>query len=187
MRPGLVVIGAVLIVLGGGVLGTTLTVPSGGGNGVSHDLKIDLAPGASARTLVYGVNATGSVLAIAWSATGPAVVAVDSAPGCHGTASACTPGAAVAAWSSNRSGAWSTDGSVAFPLLVTVRDAGESNLSIDLVVSVSAAANPALPSLTLLIDLIAGVALTAIGGLALFLGLFLRSGVFARPPRPGPG
>lgn len=189
MRPGLVVVGALLLLLAASLLYGVMSQASGHGHVTTHLLSFELPAGETTSAFGWGTNGSVVSVALSWRASS-SVEAVLSAPtGCQASAASCATGTVLAQWGPNLSGAWAAAGSSSFPLLLRFTNAGAATASVT-VSLVAAAAPPApLAPWVLASALLSAATLLAVGGVSLFLGLFLRGGVFrppAAPPSRGP-
>ena len=187
MRPGLVAVGIAFLVIAGVVLYAVVTLPSGSDARTTRILHAQIPQGSSAAAFVWGFNGSSVALALTWH-TDLAVNATLSEPtGCRGgDPSTCAPGTVLVGWSGNTSGAWATAGAPTFPLLLLVHHPGAGIAAMSAAVTATQATVAPFSTWAYVAFLTAGITLGAIGGFALFLGLFLRSGVF-RPPSAPPG
>src|SRR4029077_4494814 len=71
MRPGLVAVGAILIVLGSAGIYAAVTAPSGTGETATHRILVGLPGLSTARAFGWGMNGSASVLVVSWQASGP--------------------------------------------------------------------------------------------------------------------
>ena len=181
MRPGLVFVGGVLVLLGVATIATFTLLPS-----VSHNttefvtLPQSFAAHGSGLALLSGDDSDAGTLSVSWRSSAPVNVSLYPAAGCRVAALACATGPATTSWSAVSAGNWSTSGRLAFPYLLVWTGAGPSggNLTASGTETRDVPVTPPLLT-TLLIDGAGGV-LAVIGGIAVFLGLFLRGGVYER-------
>jgi hypothetical protein len=117
-----------------------------------------------------------------WTATGLADVGLYPEADCTGTTS-CPSSSALANWTGRTNASWSHQGPLPFPLTLLAGPEGNLSITFSFVATTSVASAPAAGSLvSILVDLSSG-ALLVVGGLGIFLGLFLRSNPYG-PPRP---
>lgn len=186
MRPGLVAAGAALLLLGAAVVVGVLLAPGATVDASSRHLSVRLPGGAGTRLFGWGLNGSSVLLAIAWTSSAPIAASLYASGGCHdGT---CASGTLLASWSRNASGAWVASAPPAFPVVLVLDNLGNGTAQVAVGLTASAAVAASLPPWVELVTLVGGTALAAIGSLGVFLGLFLRSGVYpARsPPRAPP-
>lgn len=184
VRPGLVFTGGVLALLGVATIATFSFLAT-----TSHNTTEFVTPPlayaghASGATLLTGSDTGSGSLSVGWHSSSSLNVSLYSAPGCRVATVACASGPALAGWAVTTSGNWSTHGSLAFPFLVVWSSVGPlgGNITVSGTETTDVVVSPPLLT-TLLIDGAGGV-LAVIGGVAIFLGLFLRGGVYAGPPR----
>lgn len=182
VRPGLVTAGVLLAVLAAGMLLVVNLAPSSSQNRDWFTLPAQPIPtNSTSVALIQGTDSGRGTFTLHWSATAPARVALYSAVGCATASLACISAPPLASWGGNASGDWAASGDLRFPLLLAWSSPtgapGEFSAS-----AVEASPGPSpLPSLgVVLIDGGAAV-LAVLGGVAIFLGLFLRGGVYRGP------
>ncbi len=182
MRPGLVAIGIGLLVLGGAVVVAVFEGTEAGPGQSTHYVTIVLPSGENASAFVWGLNGSGVAFSLSWHASGK-VDAVLSAPsGCGPDPSHCSQGPVLVRWpAGTAAGAWSTSSPPSFPWLLRIVDPGPISVQVDVTTTAARAPVPAPVAWAYDIFLVAGAALAAIGALSLFLGLFLRGGIYRTP------
>jgi hypothetical protein len=181
-----VAVGVVLLVVAAGVVYALWSAPSGATVQSTRLFSIQLASNGNETAYLWGSNGSAHGFQLAWHSDQPVAGTLAASTGCHGSPPTCELGARLAHWDANRSGSWSTAGDPAFPLLLVFDDPGASPALVQVSQIGSSSGGPAYSSLAYISFLAAGAAVGAIGGLSLFLGLFLRGGVF-RPPSPEHG
>ena len=188
MRPGLVGSGAGLLLLAGLLVLAALTAPGNRGLQSSRTMAVALPVGASVSTYLWSDNASYSAEAIAWRSSGTVTVTLGPAAGCHGAASTCSGTPSIVTWRGNLSGAWSTSAPPGTEWLLRFTNGGGTSAAIQVAATTSVGAPAPDPTWALAVQLVASTTLAAVGAIALFLGLFLRGGVYRRPePPPDPG
>lgn len=140
-------------------------------------------PGASNSTVLTGESTfTGSVN-VEWQSALPLTVAIYGSQGCLPGTAGCGPWHALATFTAQPSGNWSAAGTLHFPLLFAWTNPGRA---AGPVLVTTTATQTGSASLSPLSEVFLGLgvgALGFVGGVALFLGLFLRGGVYrGRPP-----
>lgn len=152
-------------------------------------VSVELPADGSAATYLWALNGSTGALAVAWRASVPVAVVLATAAGCGPSPEACTGGSPIASWTSNTSGAWSGAAQPGDRWVLRMRDGGPSAASVSAVTTVIVPPAAATPTWVIAVELAAAVALGMVGGTALFLGVFLRGGVYRsreRPPPTGP-
>jgi hypothetical protein len=182
MRPGLALVGAVLLVLALAAL-VLVTFNSTGDRAVQRVWTIptgSLPANGTEFALLQGTNVSSGQLSVSWSGSLPASVRLYEVPGCRAAATACIQGPPIHAWPAAQSGNWSTSGPLVFPFLVVWNTSSPvpGNWGLTAVESVTTPVTPAIWQTAVLYA--TGAALAVIGAVALFLGLFLRAGAYAR-------
>jgi hypothetical protein len=144
-------------------------------------------PNETREALLVGTNTSSGTFTVSWQSTGAFEVALYDAPTCESASPVCVVGTPIAHWASNESGRWGTQGHLVFPYLLVWTDRVAPAAALQAVSeSTAQVSNPA-PVWATLATIGALVSLGAVGVLAFFLGLFLRGGVYRRPPRDPPG
>lgn len=181
MRPWLVFVGMLFLTLAGGLV-ASLLLASGGNTTtsttVTHPPVFSLAPNATATVPLSGFNGSSEQLTLNWVSTRPIHFVLQSPAGCSG---GCWTSSTLAIWLSNMTGSWQGSGPFHFPLLCLLHNPLTQSTNISLT-SRAVATSPTMPSLELELVVGAGAAaLFAVGGLAVFLGVFLRTNPYAGP------
>ena len=188
MRTGLVGLGVVVAVVGVGVLIAALSLSSPPGG--THTDVIDFVslPGHSfTNQSVVGEGQSSATVVVNWTATGTVNASLYQGAACGVAGGTCANGPALATWSGT-SGEWRMTGSVSFPWVLEIHNGGKVAVSFTgtLVESWPATASLDL-GWGLLVSLVGAVILMGIGGVAVFLGLFLRPGVYRPTGDDGEG
>ncbi|MCI4320913.1 MAG: hypothetical protein L3K18_01740 [Thermoplasmata archaeon] len=181
MRPWLVVLGTSFLLVGGGALVAILLLPppsiqqQSSAQLVSHATlpeSVGVFPFAGAS------NAMGS-LTVSWTSTARISVALNAAT-CSGGAASCS-GPVLAAWPLNSSGSlhWSGKLDSNYALAWTTPAHVYANVSATALVSWQVSPPATLAQITA--EVASGI-LAVVGGIGLFLGLFLRGDFRAAPP-----
>jgi hypothetical protein len=187
VRTGLLVAGAAVAIIGAGVLLASLTFSTGPTSTQFDPVLVPAVAGHSyfAQQL-QGVNESSASLSLIWSSSQYLLVAVYPAVSCPHLLGVCPSGTAVANWYGD-SGRWSTSGSVSFPLFLNLSNPNGTPAAFSAAFQESyTTSSLANPTWNLFLPLLGAVVLIAIGGVAVFLGLFLPKGVYsaARSTRP---
>jgi hypothetical protein len=183
VRPGLVTVGGLFVVLAVAALVSVNLFPTNTQVRDQNSLPAQpIAENATGVALLTGTNAAAGTFSVSWSASIPLTVALYAAPDCVVPRLGCAVGAPVWNTSRSTSGGWGAGAPFDFPyLLVWYSGPGpKGNFSASEVESYTVKAPMDLLS-SLLIDGVA-VALGVVGAVALFLGFFLRPGVYRTPP-----
>ena len=187
MRTGLLVAGAAVAVIGAGVLVATLTFSTGPIHMVFDPVSVSSLPGHSHYTPeLEGSNISSASIHLTWASSASLLVAIYPAVPCPDATSECAGGVAVASWWAN-SGSWSAGGTLSFPLFLNITNPNATSVSFSgsLVETYTTSALSD-PTWGLFVPLVGAVVLIAIGGVGIFLGLFLPEGTYATtraPPR----
>ncbi|MGP8071632.1 MAG: hypothetical protein ACLPZM_00670 [Thermoplasmata archaeon] len=185
MRTGLVVIGLALAIVGAGVTLSGFLAPVGT-DSMHARLNSISAPNIQFNEtrlpVIWMTNTSSGSLELSWSATYNLAVSVYQAVRCSTGSGFCTSGAAFVTWSSNTSGTWNRTGALSFPYLLSIHNSAQTIATLRATLAESFTVGPSsLPTWAMIIILAGGVTLVAIGALAVFLGLFLRPGVYSGP------
>jgi hypothetical protein len=184
MRPGLLIGGIAMVALAAAILVTAGLVPAAtnvldsSGVIVSHFYHED----EPVSEWVPGLNATSGILDIRWNGTGTFNVSLYRAGGCRLSDLSCVVSDRVDGWDSSPAGEYRVTGSILYPYYLVYTPLTASNGTFN--VTVLSANNDAvgLPLLTFILIAAGSIVLMAIGGMGIFLGLFLRGGVYGRRP-----
>jgi hypothetical protein len=185
VRTGLVVVGLAITLVGGALVGVLFLAGVGVDNSQVKSATFPvLGGGGTWNSTISLVPAAGGSLTLSWSSTGKTNVSLyGTGPCAPPTTGTCLSLPALVSWSANASGRWSTSGTIEATYVLATRDVGTTNLNFTYLASESypLSKSPLSPLAASLILVGAGL-LLGIGGVAVFLGLFLRGGVYARNP-----
>jgi len=183
VRPGLVTVGVVFLVLAGGALVTVNLLPAA--SAPQQDqftlAPTEVAPDGAGATSIPGTASSGAVLTVAWRTPGPLSVDLFPAGRCPSGSRTCNPAGAVATWSGLAGSRWSINGPEQFPYELVW--ASNSSVPMNFTATATETWNSTATSpiwTAVIVDAVA-VALGAVGAVAVFLGLFLRGGVYRGP------
>jgi|GEM_PF-404818 hypothetical protein len=192
VRTGLVVIGVALAVVGAGLTLSAFFEPGAPSlTQVNPVAAPNLQPDQPRTMVVWLQNTSSGTLELNWVSSSAVNVSVYLATNCAFVTSNthvqyCPDGPALATWPSASSGHWNTSGKISFPLLLNLEDLGPKAVNVNAVFDeVWSSTSPAVPTWIFLSTLAGGIACLSIGGVAIFLGLFLRGNVYSRPPEGG--
>jgi len=185
VRTWLVILGSVIAIIGAGLI-VTLFFLSGGPNTTSQ-LTFEnpgLAPHTPWPEVISLSTSSHVTLGLSWSSSGPANVSLTPAAPCSGSIGACPIGPAVFNWTLSLSGKGSTSSGNATEYILLVTNPGSGPIRFSAVVTVNYQAASPLPAWGWGLIAVGGLTLLAIGGIAVFLGLFLPGGVYGPPGEP---
>ncbi len=185
VRAGLFIAGAAVTIIGAGVLVASLTLATGPSKTLFDPVSVASLPGHGFYTpQLGGVNDSSASTHLAWSASSSVLVSIYPSVTCAGGKGVCSSGHALESWWAN-SGSWSASGNLAFPLFLNITNPNGTPVSFSGSVvesyTTSALANP---TWALFLPLIGAVVLIAIGGVGMFLGLFLPVGIYSGSRAP---
>lgn len=184
MRPWLVVIGVVFLTLAAGTLAALLFAGSGNQSTATTPTTYRLSgilPNATEELPFSGSGGASEQFSLVWQATGALHVVLRQTQPCSGS---CGGDPLLVAWPSNSSGDWSGSGPFHFPLLCDIQNVQSQPLNVTLS---GRAVSSSPTTLSLEFEVILGAAaagLFLVGGLAAFIGLFLRGSPFLPGPAP---
>jgi hypothetical protein len=180
MRPGLIVVGGLLCVLGAGVVSAFYLFPGPSYQQVERTgAPVGIAPSATANFSIVGLPGAVTRFDFQWGATPFASVAVYPAAACTGGGCGVAP---LVSWNASSGAHWTHAGSLAFPLVVLVHAPSNGSALFSYSAVTTVPAPPPMTGLTAILVDLAGGALLAIGGIAVFLGIFLRGNPYGPPP-----
>lgn len=185
VRPGLVTVGVAFLVLGAGTVASIYALPMQ----PTTDQQSTVVPlgfvagHGGGQASLSGTDSSAASFRVQWSSSVNLSVDLYDAPGCSASGS-CVLTNPVRSWTGNTSGDVTVTGALAFPFVLVWSNPSDASGSFQAQAVETYHAHGALPTLTLLlVDGTAGT-LILVGGVGLFLGLFLRGGVYRAPPGP---
>ncbi|MGA8302992.1 MAG: hypothetical protein WA691_08535 [Thermoplasmata archaeon] len=185
MRTGLLLAGLAVAVIGVGVILASLSFPTGP-SGTQLDTLSAPTIQAHATLLeeVVGVNESSAQVNLVWAASQEMDVALYSPGPCPHSGGTCPTGAPIISWVGD-TGKWSASGSLSFPLYLNLTNPNGTiaTFSGTLVETYSTSVLTD-PTWSLFVPLLGAVVLIAIGGVAIFLGMFLGRGVYSGSTAP---
>jgi len=184
VRPWLVVIGMVFLTLALGSA-ATLYFAIQGTSTVSTTVTSPptFSVGAHGTQVLFfsGSNGSSERFSLSWHSTGPLSVQLEEPPTC---AASCGDRLLLWSWPSNLTGAWAGNGPFTYPLVCVLQNLLSRTANVTLTARV-VATTPTHPSLGFVVIVGAGAgALFIVGGLAIFLGLFLRGNPYGLQAAP---
>ncbi|MFZ1024511.1 MAG: hypothetical protein WAN87_10310 [Thermoplasmata archaeon] len=182
MRPWLVGIGTALVVVGVGTFALLLSLPPTTLTTI-HTFQGEVGAHTFNGFPLWMENTSLGSLELNWTSVQPLTFALYHPTLCS-RFPACPLGTPVMTWTSMVSGYWSTSGSLSFPYLLNITNTAGAPASFLAAFTESFTVHTGpIPPVTELFVYTGGAILTVIGALAVFLGLFLRGGVYRGPPR----
>jgi hypothetical protein len=184
VRPWLVVVGIIFLTL---AIGTATTIYfAGQGNPVRStvpfDLPLTLTPGENETVNPAWSNGTSELFSLTWHSSVPVEVTLESPAGCATRSGPCWSTSVLDSWDATTFGMWGGHGPFHYPLQCILENPENVTASVT-VTSIASSTNPS--HLPLLVELALGAGaagLFVVGGLAIFLGLFLRSDPYGPEP-----
>ena len=188
MRLRLVVTGIAVALVGGGLVASIFIASDAPPPSVNSQAAWAMVRAGTSDNLSYSLTATSSgSLTLGWGASVPASVVLWRGVPCATAKGTCVGSTPLAIWPFNSTGRWWTAGTIGSVYVVSVADGAFANLEFNdtLRESFTGSSHPLAAPMWLL-TLTGGGILLAIGGVAVFLGLFLPSGVYSRVPDDPP-
>lgn len=189
MRTGLVIIGLVILVVGAAVFLTVgLFPPTHSVSTITSSSFLASAPPngtVGGHAGILPAQPQGAVL-LAWQANASVGLQFFDEDGCHIFVDNTCKGTPLVSWPLNSSGVYASASSLICSCYAIPSNphAWEVGISGQLFVTYPTVVN-SLSEASYIAIVLASLILLLIGGLALFLGLFLRGHLFRRPPPPG--
>jgi hypothetical protein len=187
VRSGLAFTGVAVALIGVGVLLVAVSLSSGTSGSIVEGVSAPLIlPNTNYTHVIPSSPQKSANVVFDWSATHPVQVALYVAGACaNNTPNYVCPSGPALYMKSGTSGGWPYTGSVSEPYLLVVQNPNGVPAALNGTLVESYPASSTFGSGVNLIVLVAGsVVLIGIGSLALFLGLFLRGGVYGPKPEP---
>lgn len=175
--------GTALAVVGAGVVASlALTMESSQATRTGVASVNDLAASTGTLMLVPAVPTGDGAAELTWSASAPSEVWWFEEVPCTPEPGLCIVGGALAHWSGTPTGEWSWHGSVSnyYGLVVEATSNRSVNFSASFAESYPVLSH-LLPTVPFVWTMVGGSVLLGIGGMAVYLGLFLPSGVYSTP------
>jgi hypothetical protein len=180
VRPWLVGIGTALVVIGVGTFALLLSLPPTTQTTITS-FQGDAGPRANIGFPLWMQNSSQGSLELSWTSGQPLSLVLYHPTGCS-RFPACRLGTPVMTWNSMVSGSWSTSGSLSFPYFLNISNGADASVAYRAAFTESFTVHTGvIPPVTELFVYTGGAILTVIGALAVFLGLFLRGGVYRGP------
>jgi hypothetical protein len=181
MRTGLVLVGTALALLGAVTVATAVSYNAP--TPVTHESTTQSswtvpALGRMTTPELWGLNGS---FAVSWTASSVLDVVLT---GTHCPSQPPCDTAPVANWTAQAAGNWQSSGMPAYPYQLAFSNPNHASAAVALTAhSTITTPVPATDVWVPVLSTVAGGVVLAIGAMALFLGLFLRRGVYAvRPP-----
>jgi len=179
VRPWLVILGSAIAIIGGGLIITLFLFSSG--PTTTTLLNFDnpaVGPHTDWPEAFTRSTAVPGSVGLSWNSSAPATVTLTPAVLCDTPLGVCPDGPPVLSWTSATSGEGTVSSANASAYILDVEN--PSNATLRFTASVTVSYHPGPPLSTWAWGLIAlgGITLLGIGGVAVFLGLFLPGGVY---------
>ncbi|MFY9717256.1 MAG: hypothetical protein WAK40_04910 [Thermoplasmata archaeon] len=180
MRTGLLAVGAAMVIVGAGVaIAVTMPFTSPGTSRTVQTWDSQVRAGTSKTYDVPASPSNSAAMQFDWNSTNATMVVWYVAGPCPTTPGWCLEGAIKSWTAGNTSGNWSGFGPAASGYCLFIHDSGSApiNFTGEFVESVPTPGHH-LPMIPFAIVLSGGSILMGIGGLSIYLGLFLPSGTY---------
>ncbi|MGC1581118.1 MAG: hypothetical protein WA766_06525 [Candidatus Acidiferrales bacterium] len=183
MRIGLIAVGAAFAIVGAGVIAAMALTEQGPAATRTGQVSVQqLAPSTNATILLHAVATGDGSANIAWNASAPAVVYWYAEAPCNPPPGWCFEGGALANWSGMLGGQWSWQGNVARLYCLYIVDKADRSVNITASFAESyPTSTHRLPLVPILCTMAGGSLLLGVGGMAVYLGVFLPAGVYSTP------
>jgi hypothetical protein len=181
MRPWLVLVGTAFLVIGGSALVALVLFPppSVTQELTSQDSGVPTLPNSTETFVLASTQVPHGTLTVHWSSSAPVAVQL-LVRGCGRPSAQCST--VLESWAANSSGSFTTSGPLQSSYALTWTTPPKVSANLSVASSVTWVVHPAV-SLGQLVAEVASGLLAAVGGIALFLGVFLR-GDYRRPLPP---
>jgi hypothetical protein len=184
VRTGLLAVGAAIAIVGAGVV-AAVALPFGAAASSTTDrsFQSSVGPDTWKTYNIPAASAGDAAVRFDWNSTHATEVYWYAAGPCVGSASWCLKGGPLASWKGNTTGHWAGFGPPSTGYCVLVDD--DNNVSVNFTgefVESYPAPNHRLPMVPFALVLGGGTMLIGMGGLAMYLGVFLPSGVYRSEP-----
>jgi len=191
VRVGLVVVGAAIALVGAGVI---VAIIDPGDNPPLDRMSAadvqDLSTGNWRTFVMHTTPANRATLSLSWSATAPASVRLYALYSCSEPPGYCPESPAIETWPGGLNGSWSASGAVGSEYELWVEPTSLTNVTLNFTAAFSETYHNgplSLPLYAFLVTLSGGAVLAGIGGVVLYLGLFLPAGVYRPLDEPAGG
>jgi hypothetical protein len=167
------------IVGAGVVIAVTMPFTAPATSQTAHSWDSTVGAGRITPYYVPAAPSTSAAIRFNWSSSNSTEVNWYAAGPCSPAPSWCIEGGPIASWPGNTSGSWSGTGPAGSGYCILVNDHGSVsvNFSGEFIESVRSSTHP-LPMVPFAIVLSGGSILIGIGGLSIYLGLFLPAGTY---------
>jgi hypothetical protein len=178
-----VALGVALTVVGAGVsLTAFLQTPQSSDTQLAPFSVTSLPAGAATTDLLWMQNTSSGSIEIDWVSTLPLNVTFYLGAHCEMSSHVCPSGVPIKTWTSTSAGRWSVNGALNFPYLLNFLNPGPARANVTgSAAETFAAGSTSPPTWAFVASLAGGVSCISIGAVALYLGLFLREGVYDAP------
>ena len=182
MRARLIAVGAAIAIIGAGVI-IAVTLPNGSPQD-THDGLVSLPqihPGLSSWVQLNVTPTDRGSVSFRWTSTQTAAVEwyATTSYYANSTWNWKIVGGPLKSWANNTSGQWTITGVVDAVYTISIRDTSNHTLNFTTEFEEDISNSGALlPTLPMAVSVAGGALLVGMGGIAIYLGLFLPSGVY---------
>jgi len=185
VRTGLIAVGAAMALVGAGVV-VAITLPFSPADSSQTDRTWEAPVPAKAEVFhdVEAASVGAASISLSWHSTkAVAVYWYEAGPCAAPSVGWCVDGGPLQTWTPTTSGNWTSSGPAASEYCIMVDDPTNSalNFSAEFVESYPDPGHP-IPTLPLALGVSGGALLIGLGGVAIYLGLFLPTGVYSSAP-----
>ncbi len=186
VRTRLIAAGLAIGLVGGGLVAAVVLGLAGSSTAVTTSISEEIFSGVTDNWTLHLTPTSHGTLALTWTSSAPATVSLWRAGPCATAPGTCATGPALAEWGRSGSGQWSTSGAIGGLYVLSASNAGNTTLTLNAAETETYTNSGTTMSVAVVwLVLIGAALLLTVGGVAVFLGLFLTTGVYAeRPPAP---
>ena len=188
MRKGLLIVGLGVAIVGATFIATLVSLPPPPSQISASTLDFPyILTNSSKTSKITPADAPSATMYFSWVSDYSIAVSLYDAVPCAPGNRSCTSTPALVSWVENSSGDWNSSGRVDLPVYVVLTNNGSTPVTVSgTVVATYVPSTPYLPTWSLVALVTGAIVLLGIGAVAIFLGLFLPGGVYARPPSSPP-
>lgn len=183
VRKGLLIVGIGVAIVGATFIATIISLPPPPSQISAATLDVPyILDNSTATSEIAPASAPSANIYFSWVSDYPIAVSLYDRLPCVPQHPSCTPTAPLVSWVRNASGNWTSSGGIDLPVYVVLTNNGSTPATVSgTIVATYVPSTPYLPTWSLIALVTGALVLLGIGGVAIFLGLFLRGGIYSRP------
>jgi hypothetical protein len=183
VRKGLLIVGIGVAIVGSTFIATIISLPPPPSQMSAATLDVPyLLDNSTATSRISPASAPSANIYLSWVSDYPIAVSLYDRLPCAPQGPSCTPTAPLVSWTRNASGNWSSSGGIDLPVYVVLTNNGSTPATVSgTIVATYVPSAPYLPTWSLIALVTGALVLLGIGAVAIFLGLFLRAGIYSHP------